>query len=82
MREAREPKDVEVEVLTFGASQESAWTLADAVISDLDNHTGLTPSGGGSLLRHCYCSGAVDVIEAGLFDRGIFSVALTFSIKL
>lgn len=75
---ARAPRDFEVEVLCFAESQEDAWALADAVLTDLDNHTGAT---GGTTIKHCFCATAADVVEEALFARGVFAVALSFAVK-
>lgn len=82
MQGARAPRDFEIEVLCFAASQEQAWSLADAVISDLENHTGTTPATGGTTIRHCFCASASDAVEEGLFSRGIWGVVLTFTVKV
>lgn len=75
---ARAPRDFEVEVLCFADSQADAWALANAVLTDLDNRTGVT---GGTTIKHCFCATAADVVEEALFARGVSAVALSFAVK-
>jgi hypothetical protein len=77
---AQAPRDFVVEVHCFAASQSAAWTVADAVTTDLDNTTGVTI--GASTFKQCYCSDAADLIREDDFAAGVFGVALTFTVKI
>lgn len=78
---AGQPREHSIEITCFARNQSEAWTVADAVRADLDNHTGTTPSTGGITLKHCYCSDESEVIEQGLFEAGIFAVSQTYTVK-
>jgi hypothetical protein len=70
---AHAPREFVVEIHCFAASQSAAWTVADAVTTDLDNKTGT--------FRQCYCSNAADLIREDDFAAGVFGVALVFTVK-
>ena len=82
MNGASAPRDFEVEILCLASKQSAAWTLADAVLTDLDNHTGVTPAGGPLTFRRCYCSNAVDLISEANFEAGVFAVQLIFAVTI
>lgn len=77
---AGQPREHSVEITCFARTQSGAWAVADAVRSDLDNHAGATPSTGGIALKRCYCSDESEVIEAGLFEAGLFAVQQTYTV--
>jgi len=78
---AFQPRESQIEVVCYARTQASAWVLAEAVKTDLDNHIGITPSDGTVKIKHCYCSDESDLISESAFEAGVFAVALTFDIK-
>jgi hypothetical protein len=77
---AHAPREFVVEAHCFAASQSAAWTVADAVITDLDNTTGTAV--GTLTFKQCYCSNAADLIREDDFAAGVFGVALSFTVKI
>lgn len=77
---AGQPREHSIEITCFARTQSEAWTVADAVRTDLDNRAGATPSAGGITLKRCYCSDESEVIEAGLFEAGLFAVQQTYTV--
>lgn len=80
MNGASDPRETIIEILCCAESQSAAWALEQAVLSDMDNFTGLMPSGGDLKIKRCFQSTSSDFISPELAEAGIYSVSTEYRI--